>query len=109
MNLRNCASTLFLSLTLGACAHVAPTPDSPVAQRPTIEEQRAREFLTILTIKKNRFLAQQGYDANYEPITTAVTPCAQIAHSQWANNLDGTTFDTFTRTMERCYGANEQG
>lgn len=109
MNLRNVASTLFLSLTLGACAHVAPTTETPVAQGPTIEEQRAREFLTTLTIKKNRFLAQQGYDANYEPITTAVAPCAQIAHSQWANNVDSATFDTFTRTMERCYGASEQG
>lgn len=106
-----------MTLALGACAHAVPSPGAQAraadaARKPvmSVEDQRARNYMTTLIVKKNRFLLANGYSADGDAASgaSATAACALIAYSQWAVSVDPGTFDVFTRTMERCYGGNEQ-
>lgn len=90
------------------------------------DQQRADRYLDTLRAKKNRFLSENGFEANYIPgvspsenaiqadnVALGLSECDKISYGNWsASVMYGQTFDAyanFVRTMERCYQASENG
>jgi hypothetical protein len=128
--LRPALTLISLALFNGGCAtttHFSAGDAAPLAAGfANTDQQRADRYLDTLRAKKNRFLSENGFEANYVPgvspsqnvvqadnIALGLSDCDKISYGNWsASVMYGQTFDAyanFVRTMERCYQASHKG